>query len=213
MIRIPYGIDPAPAAGELRAGLIEELGLPADATLIGHVGRLTKRKGHHLLLEALADLKDLLSASKAAVLFVGEGEEEANLRRRTAALGLEGFVRYLGHRENGRELIGTLDLLVLPSTVETQPFVILEAMAAGVPVLSTSIYGIPDMVVPEVTGLLVEAGRILPLRLALKRLLVEDATRRRMGRAGLERFNEHFRVDRMAARTEAVYRARNGVGP
>ncbi|MBU1702539.1 MAG: glycosyltransferase family 4 protein [Candidatus Eisenbacteria bacterium] len=213
IVRIPYGIDPAPEVAPAgRRDLLEGLKLPPETRLVGHVGRLTARKGHRILLEALAQEKEMLRDRRTAVLFIGEGEEEENLRRCSETLVLNEFVHFMGHRENARNLIGLLDLLVLPSFVETQPFVILEAMAAGIPVLSTMVYGIPDMVVHEVTGLLVEPGAIGPLGAALKRLLLEDETRIKMGRSGLERFNELFRMDRMAEKTERVYAAQNGVG-
>ncbi|MBD3335386.1 MAG: glycosyltransferase, partial [Candidatus Eisenbacteria bacterium] len=206
IVRIPYGIDPAPEVRpEERAALLEEIGQPGARVLIGHLGRLTRRKGHHVLLEALAQQRERLAAREVAVVFAGEGEEEENLRRQIAASHLAGRVHLLGHRENARRLIGILDLLVLPSFIETQPFVILEAMAAGVPVLSTAIYGIPDMVVSGETGLLVEPGDTAGLGAALARLVDDGAARDEMGAAARRRFDAHFRVDRMAARTARIY--------
>jgi glycosyltransferase involved in cell wall biosynthesis len=205
IVRIPYGIDAAPPVPEgFRDRLLESLGVEARV-LVGHVGRLTARKGHRFLLEALGAERARLEAEGVQVLLVGDGEEEAALRCQAAELGLERRVHFLGHREDARQIIGILDLLVLPSLMETQPFVILEAMAAGVPVLSTRIYGIPDMVVSGETGLLVPPGDAEALRRALVALLSDPARRREMGRRALVRFRERFHLERMAEATERVY--------
>lgn len=204
---IPYGIHAAPKPEPSdRAALLAELGLPAESLLVGHVGAFTERKGHRFLLEALHSMPELLRERDVHVLFVGQGEEEESLRGRIESLALTGRVHVLGYRKDARKIIGLLDLLVLPSTLETQPFVILEAMSAGTPVLSTTIFGIPDMVVPEETGLLVPPGDSIALAAALGRLVRDDERRRELGEEGRERYLERFTLDHMTEATLRVYR-------
>lgn len=212
IVLIPYGIHPLaePEDGE-REAFLREMSLPEDVLLIGHVGALTARKGHRFFLDALDGLRPRLEARNARVLFIGSGEEEESLIRQRDALGLNGAVRFLGYRDDARRIIGLLDLLVLPSIVETQPFVILEAMSAGTPVLSTTIYGIPDMVVHEETGLLAPPGDAAALTRALDRFLADDDFRKRMGRRGKARYEKLFTLERMTEETLRVYRGDAGV--
>ena len=203
---VPLGIDassdPDPAD---RAALCAELGIPAGALLVAHVGALTARKGHRFLVEALSRLPDLLKAKNVHVLFVGGGEEREALERRVSQAGLVGRIHFLGHRDDARRIIGLIDLLVLPSLIETQPFSILEAMSAGTAVLATAIFGVPDLVVSGQTGLLVAPGEVGPLAGALAELLDDPSRRRNLGAGGRRRFLDRFTLDRMAEGTERVY--------
>jgi glycosyltransferase involved in cell wall biosynthesis len=185
---VPLGIDastdPDPAE---RTALCAELGIPAGALLVAHVGALTARKGHRFLVEALSRLPDLLKAKNVHVLFVGGGEEREALERRVSQAGLVGRIHFLGHRDDARRIIGLIDLLVLPSLIETQPFSILEAMSAGTAVLATAIFGVPDLVVSGQTGLLVAPGEVGPLAGALAELLDDPSRRRNLGAGGRRR--------------------------
>ena len=174
------------------------------------VGRLTARKGHAYLLEALAQLKRQGIEARWRLLVVGEGEEADALFQLSERLGLAAEVAFLGHREDAREIIGAGDLLVLPSLLETQPLVLTEAMAAGRPVVASAIYGIPEIVADGETGCLVPPGEVGPLTGALARLLGDPTLRARLGAAGRQRYEERFTSRRMAMRTYGILAGNDG---
>lgn len=181
------------------------------AVVIGIVGRLTRRKGHHFLLEALAGLEREDGLPPWVLVVAGEGEEGAGLRAQGRALEEAGRVVWLGHREDAPSLMQAFDLLVLPSTVETMPFAIIEAMAAGLPVAASAIFGIPELIVPGETGLLLPPGDVPALRAALRRLLLDPGMRRAMGARGRRRFEERFTAARMTEATAAIYQGAGAV--
>lgn len=198
---IPNGSpEPPEMSPQERIGLRAELGIAPGEVVIAAVGRLTARKGHRFLLEALAHLQ----SEPWRLLLVGEGEEDEALRAQAERLGLASRVRFLGYRSDAAGIIHCSDLLALASLLETQPLVITEAMASGLPVIATGIYGIPEIVEDGVTGRLVSAGEVQPLAAALRELIRDTALRERMGRAARRRYEERFTLEIMAARTYEV---------
>ncbi|MFH1145156.1 MAG: glycosyltransferase family 4 protein [Candidatus Eisenbacteria bacterium] len=205
IVVIPNGSPEAPAiTPEARRELRRSLGAERDETAIAVVGRLTARKGHRFLLEALSRLEaDLREAWRLWV--VGTGEEREALIEQAARLGIAARVNFLGQRDDAREIIGVCDMLVLPSLLETQPLVLTEAMAAARPVVSTAIYGIPEIVADGVTGCLVPPAEIEPLAQSLARLIRDPDLARRLGAAGRERYEALFTLRQMAERTYRVF--------
>ncbi len=193
---------PAMTAAE-REAVRAELGIGRGEIAVVSVGRLTARKGHRFLQEALAGLD-----APWRLLMAGEGEEDAALRAQSAELGIADRVHFLGHRTDARRVIHACDLLALASTLETQPFVLSEAMASGLPVVSTTIYGIPETVNDGETGYLVPPGEVAPLRAALSKLITDADLRERMGRAARARYESHFALEIMAARTYKIFDGR-----
>lgn len=179
----------------------EILGGGGDAPRVVHVGALTRRKGHHDLLTALGRLRD--RAWHAT--FVGEGEEEAALRRQVADLDLGGRITFAGHQADVPALLAASDLVVLPSSREGAPLVLLEAMAVARPAVTTDIYGVPELYEGSDAGLLVPAGDPERLAGAVGALLDDPERRCRMGRAAREHYLARFTVDHMARATVAVY--------
>jgi glycosyltransferase involved in cell wall biosynthesis len=133
--------EPALARAAARA----ELGLPQDAFAIGWVGRLSAEKGGDVFVEALARLGDV----PFVACVVGDGPDRAALEARAARLGLGGRVRWCGVRPQAGRLFGAFDAFVLSSRTEGTPIVLLEAMQAGVPIVATSVGGVPDVVSSE----------------------------------------------------------------
>ena len=167
----------------LREPRRRRLGLAEADPLLLFLGRLVPVKGIDLLLDACAGLP-------VELLVVGDGPERPSLERRAAALGVR--ARFLGE-QTGEDKAGWLaaaDVLVLPSRVlpdgrtESAPLVLLEAMAAGVPVLATRVGGNPDLITEGENGLLVPPGEAAPLRAALEQLLAGPGLRRRLAEAG-----------------------------
>jgi glycosyltransferase involved in cell wall biosynthesis len=206
---IPYGVEePEPLGAGVESILRERTDAPRGTLILGIVGRLTERKGHRYLLEALTILGGAAGLPAMRVWVIGEGEDREKIEEMIRARGLGEIVRLLGPRADAAALMPLLDLLVVPSLMETTPFVILEAMAAGRAVVASSIYGIPEMIEEGESGSLVEPGDAEGLARALSPLIADRALRERFGRRGRERYEATFSADRMARATEAVYLAR-----
>lgn len=200
VVSLPNGIEAPPVLSPAAvAALRAEWGAGGRA-VIGCVARLTARKGQHTLLAALSRLDP---ANRPLLVLVGEGEEEAALRARARAFGVETV--FTGPRSDAASLPQAFDLMVLASSVETMPLTVLEAMAGSVPVLATNIFGLPEMVVEGRTGRLVPAGDEAALARALTALLSQRDGLVAMGRAARARWEESFTAEAMAARTLDVY--------
>ncbi len=174
-----------------------------DSLLIGTIGRLHRAKGLPDLLSAMVRVQEY--DPEARLLLVGGGELREELETQAETLGLSNAVIFAGIRNNIPEILGALDLFVLPSLWEGLPLVLLEAMAAGLPVVATAVGGTPEVVVDGVTGLLVPPHDPQSLAQAIIRLLGDPDLRRRMGQAGRERVERHFTVERMVRETESLY--------
>jgi len=171
------------------------------------VGRLCEAKGQWLLVEAARLLA--LRAASFEIAIVGEGPLRADLEARIARHGLGERVRLLGAlpEESVKQQIREARALVLPSFAEGLPVVIMEALALGRPVLSTTVAGIPELVEPGVTGWLVAPGDPAALADALEQLLLaKDEELAALGRAGAARVAQQHDARREAARLAASFR-------
>src|SRR5439155_25364129 len=139
--------------------------------------RLADQKGIPYLLEAMAALSDRFP--QLTLLLAGDGPSKESLARRAAELGIEERVRFLGVRLDMPQLFQVFDLMVLPSVWDGLPMVLLEAMAAGCPIVATAVGGVPMAIRHEVSGLLVEPRNPKQLADAIATLLSNDALRRR----------------------------------
>jgi glycosyltransferase involved in cell wall biosynthesis len=163
-------------------------------------GALEERKGHRYLLSAMDRLPDSIHLSIA-----GDGPLRGELENKIATGRYGGRVTLLGRVDDMPGLISRSDILVVPSLLEATPYVILEAMAAGRPVVASAVFGIPEQVEDGVTGILVPAGDEGSLAEAILRISNERELMRRMGEAGRDRFENHFTLAVSAAKTAAVY--------
>ena len=120
-------------------------------------------------------------------------------------LGVNQSVNFLGHRADIPQLLTLSDLLVLPSYTEGLPLVILEAMAAGLPVVATPVGGIPEVVIHQETGFLVPVENVQALGDAILRLLQNPLLRNEMGNKGLEMVNENFSLEKMCGEVFDIY--------
>ena len=202
----PIGIDlarhePGPPERDLRT----ELGLPASHRLIGIVSYLRSYKGHRYLIEAAAQLAPRVK--DVTFLIVGEGPEEDTLRTQISEAGLESHVRMLGFRPDLLNVLRSLDIFVIPSVEgDTIPQVLIEAMAVGLPVISTSAGSIPDVVIDRQTGLIVPPRDSTTLTTRIEELLDNTPLRRTLGTNAHRHITEHYSIDRMLDRLEQVYR-------
>lgn len=198
-------VDPRPYLVDYdKAAFRASLGLPANAQIIGMVAQLIKRKGHRHLLQALDAV--LARHPAAQVLIYGRGPLEAELRQVIAERGLQGNVRLMGFVDNLPTLIGCFDLLVHPADLEGLGVSLLQAAAAGVPIVACRAGGIPEAVRHGLNGLLTTPGDVAGLAEAINCLLDAESLRTRMGAAGRSLMLREFSVDAMCEGNLAVYR-------
>jgi glycosyltransferase involved in cell wall biosynthesis len=152
------------------------------------VGRLAAPKDPITFVRALARVR----AMPFTAVIVGDGPDRPGVEAEIRAAGLGGVVELAGERRDVQRLLLEADVFVLSSRSEGAPLSILEAMAAGVPVVASSVGGVPEIVEDATTGLLVPPGDAAALAAALERLLADAALRRRLGAAGRERVRERF---------------------
>jgi glycosyltransferase involved in cell wall biosynthesis len=181
---IPSGIDLRRFAGARvdRLSKRRELGLPPAALAVGFVGWLLPIKGLSFLVRAMPGI--LARHPESLLVLVGKGAEEVKLRSLADSLGLNGRVLFMGWRPDVEEILPCLDLLVLPSLNEGMGRVLVEAMAAGVPIVASRIGGVPDLIWDGKNGLLVPPADCGALEQAISTLLADEPTRRRMAARG-----------------------------
>jgi glycosyltransferase involved in cell wall biosynthesis len=193
------------ATGGLPVEAAEPLDRPEAPGYLLFVGRLRVRKGVEVLLAALADLRRRRPGARLRV--VGDGEHRQALERCAAALAPGDAVVFLGRCSAARVrgLLAGAAALVVPSIYEGMPLVVLEAMAAGVPVVASRVSGIPEVVVDGETGWLVPPEDPERLAASLAEVLADPEEARRRGAAGRRRVAERFSPTAAAARwLEAV---------
>jgi len=195
---------PDPVTQWSRTRLLSEFGLPADALILGMAAQFIPRKGHDVLLAALP--KILEHYPRARVLLFGKGPLETEIRQRADKGRLADAVRFPGFRSDLTQFLGGLDVLVHPARDEGLGIVLLQACAAAVPVVTTPVGGIPEIVQDRVNGLLVPPGDSSALAAAVNQLLDARDLRIRLGRAGREVVEREFSVDRMVEGNLAVYK-------
>ncbi len=183
-----------------------KLEIPAESFIFGSVAVLRSWKGHLYLLEALQQLVE--AGRPAYLVVVGEGPYREVIEEKIAALGLKDRVRLVGYQDRVAEWFALMDAVVLPSYAnEGVPQSLLQALAMARPVVGTAVGGIPEVIVPEETGLLTPPKDARSLARAMDRLLADPGLGRELGRRGRELVAERFSLEQMAAEVEAVYEA------
>lgn len=171
--------------------------------LVGTVGRLSREKGHHFLLQAIPRVTERVPKTK--FLIVGEGTARKELEESIQEMNLSEKVILTGFYENLSEILSAIDLFVLPSLSESLPLVVLEAMGSEKAVVGTNVGGVPEVVKQRENGLLVEPGKSDELAEAIIYLLENKQAREKFGKTGLEYVKQHFSVDSLVKKTEALY--------
>lgn len=204
-IRVVHsGIPPILRVPDAAASVRAELGLEAEAPIIGTIGGLNGPKDHATLLAAFARV--VARWPRARLLVVGGGYLEPRLRQQARALSIAPSVHFLGERRDTDRLLSAMDLFVLSSRREGLGSSILDAFSLAVPVVATRSGGIPEMVEDGQTGRLAEAGQPEALAAVMARALEEPAASRMMAVAARARFLERFTDQAMAAQTAGCYR-------
>lgn len=202
VVSIRTGIDLARFVPGERQRTRAQLQLPPDAFIIGIVATLRSWKGHRDLLDALAGIDD----PRLFLAIVGAGPGEDNLRAQIKALGLEARVRMPGHQDDVVPWLQALDAFVLPSYAnEGVPQAIMQAMACRIPVVTTPVGAIGEIVRDEQTGLMVAPRDIAALRAAILRLRDDAPLRQRLARSGFEFARVNFAAAIMLDDIERVF--------
>lgn len=151
----------------------KQIGIDTPARLILTVGRLSREKAHMDLISAFHEMRRAAPQINATLVMVGEGPERAVLERSVRSLGLSDRILLKGHVSKVTPYYTSADVFVLPSHSEGSPYVLLEAMAARLPIVSTAVGGVPETITHEVTGLLVAPGDPKALAAAITRVLTD----------------------------------------
>jgi glycosyltransferase involved in cell wall biosynthesis len=183
--------------------LRRRLGIDKAPVVVGVVANFIPYKGHRFFLDAWAEVVG--RAPEAVALLVGDGIGRREVEARAGAMGLGGSLRFLGSRLDVPDILSVVDLLVHPSLEEGFCNAILEAMAAGKPVVATAVGGNPEAVVDGETGLLVPPGDGRALAEAIGWLLDRPEQAAGFGRAARRRVAERFELSRMVKQYETVY--------
>jgi glycosyltransferase involved in cell wall biosynthesis len=189
------GADPAP--------LREEFGVPPDAPLVGMVSRLVSIKGHPDLIDAWSRVRE--SVPDAHLVLVGDGPERAALEAQVAARSLSDCVHFAGNRDDVPAVLAALDLFVFTSYREGLSGALLEAMAAGKPIVATGIVENRELVADGETALLVPPGAPTAVADAVVALLRDPERAAALGRAARADAVDRFSLDRMVENFQAFY--------
>jgi sugar transferase (PEP-CTERM/EpsH1 system associated) len=204
VLTIPNGIDEKKFSIKIdKKAKRRELGILGDGPIVGLGVRLTEGKGINYLLRAMPDIiekfRDII------LVIVGDGPAKDKLEKQSVGLGIDRNVLFLGPRLDIPELLKLFDIYVLPSLSEGLPMVLLEAMAAGCPVIATNVGGVPTMIKHGENGSLIEPKNHKVLASEIIRLLSDKKLRNRYSKNGLNLFREKFSADIMTRKYEQLY--------
>jgi glycosyltransferase involved in cell wall biosynthesis len=205
---IPNGIDSAHYRAYGHAQIeksLQQLGIQPDDFVVGSTGRLHHQKDFPTLLKALARVRS--NGIKVKGLILGEGPDRKALEALVAELGLDGTVSLPGYREDAFNLMERLDVFVLPSVMEGLPMVLLEAMSARLPIVTTPVGAVPSVVRDSEQALLFPVGDVTALSERITRLALDSELRFRLGASARRRFEEAFSSRIMAERYIELYKS------
>lgn len=199
LVVIPNGVRVPDMARVARTAL----GVPEDAFVLCGAGRLSPEKGFDRVIEALAT--PALRARPVVLLIAGEGPSRAALEALAAACGVAARVHLLGHRADLPGVLRAADAFVLSSLHEGMSNVLMEAMALGLPCVSTPVGGVDELLRDGESGLVVPAAEPAPIAAAVARLMDDPELARRLGAAARERMAREFSLAANVRRFESLY--------
>jgi len=191
------------ATASAQSDLRSSLGIPASSLLVGTVGRLIERKGHYDLLEAWPDVQ--VKHPDSHLLIVGDGPEREGIKAKARNKGCTDSVTIAGQRNDVPELLNTIDVFVFPSHFEGLPGALIEAMAAGLPIVATSATGNSEVITNYETGLLVPVRNPSELANQLSTLLSNEIMATVLGERAAAESVTRFSLDRMMSEFTDLY--------
>jgi glycosyltransferase involved in cell wall biosynthesis len=205
-IQVIYnGVRPIPALDAARRAAVRgQLGFAASDFVVGTIGRFDPIKNLPLLVDSIHGC--LAKAPQLRGLIVGDGPEFQRIRALLEERGLSPTVRLTGFRPDARELVQCMDLFILSSFSEGTSMALLEAMAAGIPVVVTAVGGNVEVVEARVSGWVVPSGSLADMMSAIAEAAADPLKCREFAEAGQRRFAERFALDGMLERYRQIYR-------
>jgi len=201
-IRVIYnGVEYSRFSSAAKKDLRKELGIPKKDFLVGFVGQLDERKGVETLVKSFC----FLSKKKAHVTLLMVGEGKLKNRLMDMASQCHGRVIFAGYRNDVDEVVKCIDVLVLPSFWEGFGIVLIEAMAAGKPVVTTRTSNMPEIVTDKKDGFLISPGDEDSLTKVLINLIEKPELKKEMGRLGQEKVQKQFTLEKMVDQTEDFF--------
>jgi glycosyltransferase involved in cell wall biosynthesis len=204
---VPLGFDLGEFAAiddRARAAARRRLDVAADAEVVSTVGRLTAIKQHRLFLDAIAEAAR--TRPRVLALVAGDGERRSDLETYARQLGIADRVRFLGWRRDLSTIYGATDVFMLTSRNEGTPVALIEAMASGVPGVSTDVGGVKDVIDSADVGARVPDGDAAGLAAHLVRYLADPELRRRSGQRARAAVLDRYGLDRLVRDITALYR-------
>lgn len=198
-------VNKAPEHPVLTRRLRDEWGAAREGHVVLSSGRLSREKAQAVLIAALAQ-PPLVGRNDVTVVLVGNGPERPRLERLASHLGVAGRVRFLGYQPDPWPFIHAADVVALPSDTEGSPNALLEAMAAGKPVVATRVGGVPEIVDDNHTGVLIPPRDPKALASALADVIESPAAAAALGWRAQQAVRERFSVERRAEAITALYR-------
>jgi len=179
------------------------LGLDPAAPTIGVIGRLTRQKGHDVLIHAVQRLVSDHPSLQVAI--AGQGEDRSKLESLAESLGVRGHVHFLGVRRDREHLYGSLDVFVLPSRWEGLSLALAEAVGAGIPTVATDVGGNREVIQSGSTGILVSPEHTDALADAIHRLLSDAELRRTVSERAVAQVRPTFEIGRYVKQLDRLY--------
>lgn len=207
---IPNGIDVPEVRDHAseRDVILQELKLPPESFVVGYIGRLARQKRVEDLIWAVETLRQI--RTRLQLIMIGDGPERERLEEFTRNVHCSGHATFLGHREDATRFLAAMNVFCLASSFEGMSNSVMEAMAAGLPVIASDIPANRELVVPDETGFLCKPGDPVGIMQFLRRLIDEPGLGDRLGAAGRQRIQTQFSVQNMVDRYAALYQKLTG---
>jgi glycosyltransferase involved in cell wall biosynthesis len=195
-----------PPTARERADARAALGISDAEILVSAIGALEQRKGHRYLIEAIGALPAPPASLKLKCFIVGQGSVHKVLQGEIAVIRSLERIKLLGRVDDPRELLWASDIFAMPSLKEGLGVAALEAMASNLPIIASDVGGLREVVEDGRTGIVVPPGNPEKIAAAIRRLAESEALRKQIGAAARVRVVENYSMEKMAARTLALYR-------